>query len=70
MTVKQLIEALTLDCAPNATVYVAGGACIGEIEDREWDGGLLSITPDEGQVFIHFNETGMNNYITTEYLED
>ena len=25
MTVKQLIEALTLDCDPNATVYVAGG---------------------------------------------
>lgn len=66
MRVRQLIEALIADCDMDATVYVAGGG-EGDIADRDWDGGAMSITSDHDAVFIHFNESGMYNYIDTEY---
>lgn len=63
---KDLIKQL-LDAPMNADVHIAGGG-EGVVEDRDWDGEAMDITIEGNTVFIHFNETGMNNHLVTEVL--
>lgn len=66
MNVRQLIE-LLLDQPMSNTVYV--GDITHGVPERHWDGeleGVVGAGPGVFATFLEFNETGMNNYITTE----